>query len=227
MASAHLNSLRAAQANSALANTVKNSISASPATAVASQPETEARGFALYVGLDEATAAAAGTSLVEVAAALRKTLAELVPAAAEETYAAVALAPVGIGGRPVDAVRTALRDPKTIAKISGAGEGKAAKGIVIDLNRKKVFADGLNADLTQKEFELVSYLVEKEGETVSRRELVEAVWADDEAESPNDRTIDVHVRRLRSKIGGYEDIIRTIRGVGYRFDNHPDVLVEG
>jgi len=216
MAIAHLNSFRAAKS-------ATSSVAAPHLTVV---PETEARGFALYVGLDEATAAAAGTSLVEVAAALRKTLAELVPAAAQETYAAVALAPIGLGGRPVDAVRAALRDPKTLANQAGQGAGQAAKGIVIDLNRKKVFADGKNAELTQKEFELISYLVENESETVSRRELVDAVWSDDELEAPNDRTIDVHVRRLRAKIVGYEDIIRTIRGVGYRFDKHPDVLVE-
>lgn len=231
MATAHLNSLRAAQqaaANAASATVTGSSQKLATATQTSSTQatETEARGFALYVGIDEATAAAAGTSLVEIAAALRKTIAELVPAAADETYAAVALAPVGLGGRPVDVVRAALRDPKALAKITGKAEGQAAKGIVVDLNRKKVFADGKNAELTQKEFELISYLVEREGETVTRRELVDAVWADDEAEAPNDRTIDVHVRRLRSKITGYEDIIRTIRGGGYRFDKHPDVLVE-
>jgi hypothetical protein len=222
MAITHLNSFRAAQ--QAASNTV--AASAAPNLTLVPEVETEARGFALYVGIDEATAAAAGTSLVEIAAALRKTFAELVPAAADETYAAVALAPVGLGGRPVDVVRTALRDPKTLAKIAGKIDGEAAKGIVVDLNRKKVFADGKNAELTQKEFELVSYLIENQGETITRRELVDAVWADDEVEAPNDRTIDVHVRRLRAKIAGYEDIIRTIRGGGYRFDKHPDVLVE-
>jgi len=223
MAIAHLNSFRAAQVAAA---TAPAQTPAAQTPALSLVAETEARGFALYVGIDEATAAAAGTSLVEIAAALRKTIAELVPAAADETYAAVALAPVGIGGRPVDVVRTALRDPKALAKINGNSESQAAKGIVVDLNRKKVFADGRNAELTQKEFELISYLIENQGETITRRELVDAVWADDEAEAPNDRTIDVHVRRLRSKIAGYEDIIRTIRGGGYRFDKHPDVLVE-
>jgi len=223
MAIAHLNSFRAAQA---AANAPAPQAAPAQSNHLTVVPETEARGFALYVGIDEATAAAAGTSLVEIAAVLRKTIAELVPAAAEETYAAVALAPVGIGGRPVDVVRTALRDPKALAKISGATDSKAAKGIVVDINRKKVFADGKNAELTQKEFELISYLIENEGETISRRELVDAVWADDVEEAPNDRTIDVHVRRLRAKIAGYEDIIRTIRGGGYRFDKHPDVLVE-
>ena len=223
MAIAHLNSFRAATA--ATAETAAPSSTAASNLSLVAAVETEARGFALYVGIDEATAAAAGTSLVEIASALRKTLAELVPAAAAETYAAVALAPVGLGGRPVDVVRTALRDPKALGKNAKA-EGQAAKGIVIDINRKKVFTDGKNAELTQKEFELISYLVENHGETISRRELVDTVWADDEAEAPNDRTIDVHVRRLRAKIAGYEDIIRTIRGGGYRFDKHPDVLVE-
>jgi DNA-binding response OmpR family regulator len=186
--------------------------------------ETEARGFALYIGLDEQTAAAAGTSLAEVVTALKATLADLVPAAAEETYAAVALAPVGIGGRNVEVVRTALRDPRAIDKRQP--EDRPARGIVVDVTRKKVFADGANAELTYKEFELLNYLVENEGETISRRELIELVWADDEEAAPNDRTIDVHVRRLRAKIGGYEDIIRTVRGGGYRFDKHPDVLIE-
>jgi hypothetical protein len=225
MAIAHLNSFRAAQQLAANTSTTTTSAS-QPNLSLVPAVETEARGFALYVGIDEATAAAAGTSLVEIAAALRKTFAELVPDAASETYAAVALAPVGLGGRPVDVVRTALRDPKALGKPAGKAEGQAAKGIVIDINRKKVFTDGKNAELTQKEFELISYLVENQGETITRRELVDSVWADDEVEAPNDRTIDVHVRRLRAKIAGYEDIIRTIRGGGYRFDKHPDVLVE-
>ena len=96
----------------------------------------------------------------------------------------------------------------------------------MDTHRHKVFTDGRNAELTYKEFELLNYLIANEGETISRRELVDAVWADDTDDAPNERTVDVHVRRLRAKIAGYEDIIRTIRGGGYRFDKHPDVLVE-
>jgi len=193
------------------------------------QPQTEARGFALYVGVDEATAAAAGVSLSELVTALRKTVAELVPNAASETYAAVALAPKNIGGKNVDIVRTALRDPRALDKLVSKAEDDEAvanKGILIDFSRKKVFADGENAELTYKEFELLSYLINHEGETVSREELIELVWAGDETNAPSDRTIDVHIRRLRSKITGYEDIIRTVRGGGYRFDKHPDVHVE-
>ena len=192
--------------------------------------DTEARGFALYVGIDEATAKAAGTSLAAIVGALRKTVAELVPAAADETYAAVALAPKGTGGRPIDVVRTALRDPRAIDKIvkqQAEAEAEASKGIVIDVNRKKVTTDGDVAPLTYKEFELLNYLIQNQGETISRKELIDLVWGDDELEQiPNERTIDVHIRRLRSKISGYEDIIRTVRGGGYRFDQHPDGIYE-
>ena len=192
--------------------------------------ETEARGFALYVGVDETTAAAAGVTLSELVIALRKTISELVPDASSETYAAVALAPKGIGGKPIDVVRTALRDPRALDKLTMVKEQhdplESPKGIVIDPSRKKVFADGENADLTYKEFELLQYLIEHEGSTISRREIIDQIWNDGDGEIPNDRTIDVHIRRLRSKIAGYEDIIRTVRGGGYRFDKHPEVIYE-
>lgn len=197
----------------------------SPVTAVPA--ETEARGFALYIGVDEATAQAAGTSLTEIAAALKKTFAELVPAAANQTYAAVALAPKGAGGRSVDVVRTALRDPRAIDKLVSADEDQAAQGITVDLQRKRVYKNGINAEFTNKEFALLAHLIENEGEIFSREQLVDVIFTDEEGEAPNERTIDVHVRRLRAKIEGFEDIIRTIRGKGYTFEKHPDVLVEG
>ena len=123
-------------------------------------------------------------------------------------------------------VRTALHDPRSLNRLVEANqEDVAGKGIVIDITRHRVFADGSNAELTFKEFELLNYLIQNQGETITRRELIDAVWAD-EADAPNERTVDVHVRRLRAKIAGYEDVIRTVRGGGYRFDKHPDVLVE-
>ncbi|MEY4422960.1 MAG: hypothetical protein RLZZ258_63 [Actinomycetota bacterium] len=190
---------------------------------------TEARGFALYVGVDEATAKAAGISLAELVGKLRETVAELVPAAANETYAAVALAPKGAGGRPIDVVRTALRDPRAIDKLVEAQEPhdeEQSQGLVIDTLRHKVFVDGENAELTYKEFALINYLISREGSTIARQEIIDILWAGDEENAPNQRTIDVHIRRLRAKIAGYEDIIRTVRGGGYRFDNHPDVIYE-
>jgi DNA-binding response OmpR family regulator len=188
--------------------------------------KSEARGFALYVGIDEQQAVDAGVSLTELVKALRATLNSLVPDV--ETYAAVALAPKGAGGRNVDVVRTALHDPRALDQLERRTDtdDETEDGVVVDLARRRVLVNGENAELTQKEFELLNYLIENQGETISRRELVELVWNADDERAPNDRTIDVHIRRLRGKIAGFEDIIRTIRGGGYRFDSHPDVHVE-
>ena len=86
--------------------------------------------------------------------------------------------------------------------------------------------DGETAPFTFTEFELLQYLVLREGRTIERSELVASLWQSaDDGEVPGERTIDVHVRRLRSKLGRYEDIVRTVRGVGYRFDRHADVVI--
>ncbi len=198
---------------------------ATPVTGVPA--ETEARGFALYLGVDEATAQAHGTSLTEIANALKNTFAELVPSAADQTYAAVALAPKGAGGRSVDVVRTALRDPRALDKLVATQDDEAAQGVTVDLDRKRVYANGINADFTTKEFAILAHLIQNEGTIFSREELGKVIWSNTEGEAPNDRTIDVHIRRLRAKIEGFEDIVRTIRGKGYTFEKHPDVLVEG
>jgi DNA-binding winged helix-turn-helix (wHTH) protein len=186
---------------------------------------TEPRGFVLYVGVDELKAAAAGTDLGHIVEALKKLTSELVPTA--ETYAAVALAPEGAGGRDVDVVRLALQDPSALAKHrqQSEPEDQPRGGVVIDLSRKRLILDDETAALTYKEFELLQYLVLREGRTIDRAELISSLWAAGDADAPNERTIDVHVRRLRSKLGGYEDIVRTVRGVGYRFDRHADVSI--
>ncbi|RKT33201.1 transcriptional regulator [Microbacterium sp. AG1240] len=202
------------------------SAAVAPAPRAALPAGTTPRGFALYVGIDEATAASSGVSLGVLVDALRRTLTELAPAA--ETYATVALAPVGAGGRDVDVVRLALHEPSAIARTKDdpADEDRAPGGVVVDISRKRVLIDGESAAFTFKEFELLQYLVLREGRTIERTELVSSLWegsTDDEA--PGERTIDVHVRRLRAKLGAYEDIVRTVRGVGYRFDRHADVAI--
>jgi len=186
---------------------------------------TEARGFALYVGLDEFTALDSGTDLSAVVEQLKSLLTQLVPSA--ESYAAVALAPVGAGGRDLEVVRLALQDPAALARHRQAPEEpeKVRTGVVIDISRKRVALDGDTAPLTYKEFELLQYLVLREGRTIDRAELISSLWSAADDEIPNERTIDVHVRRLRAKLGDYEDIVRTVRGVGYRFDRHADVQI--
>jgi DNA-binding winged helix-turn-helix (wHTH) protein len=201
----------------------------SPAPQIRAVPNgTEARGFVLYVGIDEAKAAAAGTDLGRIVEALKRLTADIAPSA--ETYAAVALAPEGAGGRDVDVVRLALQDPAAIAKHRHAGavdedEDRASGGVVVDISRKRLLLDNQTAALTYKEFELLQYLVLREGRTIERAELISSLWGAADDEAPNERTIDVHVRRLRAKLGRYEDIVRTVRGVGYRFDRHADVSI--
>ncbi|CAN5599393.1 hypothetical protein BH10ACT7_BH10ACT7_18930 [soil metagenome] len=186
---------------------------------------TEARGFALYVGLDEFAAVEAGTDLGAVVEQLKQLIGQLVPGT--ETYAAVALAPTGAGGRDVDVVRLALQDPAALARHRQVEDPspKPRGGVIVDISRKRVVLDGQAAPLTYKEFELLQYLVLREGRTIDRSEIIAALWSADEDEIPNERTIDVHVRRLRAKLGDFEDIVRTVRGVGYRFDRHADVSI--
>ena len=188
---------------------------------------TEARGFALYIGIDEQKALDAGTDLSAVVSALKQLASELVPGA--ESYAAVALAPVGAGGRDVDVVRLALQDPAALAKhrqVVPVEPPEPKGGVVIDISRKRVQLDGETAPLTYKEFELLQFLVLREGRTIDRAEIISTLWSEGgDDETPNERTIDVHVRRLRSKLGAYEDIVRTVRGAGYRFDRHADVAI--
>ena len=184
------------------------------------------KGFALYVGLDEATAAERGLDLGKVVEALKKLTNELVPGT--ETYAAVALAPASSRGRQVDLVRLALQEPSAVAKYTPEEDFEPSDGdggVVVDISRKRVLIDYQAAPLTFKEFELLQFLVVHKGETISREEIIKALWREDDLDIPNERTIDVHVRRLRSKLGRFEDIVRTVRGVGYRYDTHADVTV--
>ncbi|MDQ1513346.1 MAG: hypothetical protein QOC59_1188 [Microbacteriaceae bacterium] len=183
----------------------------------------EARGFALFVGIDEAKARAAGVDLAGLVEALRRVTAELAPTA--ETYAAVALAPAGAGGRDVDIVRRALTERAAPPPPAAPAGPRRRTGITVDLGRKRLKIDGDTAPLTYREFELLQYLVLREGRTVARAEIIESLWGAADTDVPNERTIDVHIRRLRAKLGEYGDIVRTIRGSGYRFDRHADVVI--
>jgi DNA-binding winged helix-turn-helix (wHTH) protein len=225
-ATRHLHAVEDATAPARRAAPAAPSVPAAPSQARAVPAGTAPRGFALYVGIDEEKAADDGVSLSVLVDALRRTLAELSPSA--QTYATVALAPAGTGGRDVDVVRLALHEPSAVArtKQDEPDEDRVPGGVTVDISRKRVLIDGESAAFTFKEFELLQYLVLREGRTIERTELVSSLWegaTDDEA--PGERTIDVHVRRLRAKLGRYEDIVRTVRGVGYRFDRHADVVI--
>jgi two-component system, OmpR family, alkaline phosphatase synthesis response regulator PhoP len=87
------------------------------------------------------------------------------------------------------------------------------KGIVIDRERYLVFKDGKDIFLPRKEFELLVLLASKPMKVFTREEIFKLVWGNKSI--VGDRTIDVHVRKIREKIG--ENYISTIKGVGYKF----------
>jgi DNA-binding winged helix-turn-helix (wHTH) protein len=182
------------------------------------------RGFAVYVGVDEAGAVAAGTTIAEIVDAVRNAVTDAVPDT--ESHVAVAYAPATQRGKNLDIVRLALREPRAVAELLPPKPPTVVTGVLIDLSRKRVVINGETPPLTYKEFELLQHLVLREGVTVDRAAIIDTLWATSDVDRPNTRTIDVHVRRLRAKIEPFDSVVRTVRGIGYRFDRHADVTIE-
>lgn len=98
-------------------------------------------------------------------------------------------------------------------------ENLAAGDIRLYPAGRKVEASGAEVALTAKEFDLLEYLLRRKGVAVRREELLGAVWGYTGGEET--RTVDVHIRSLRSKLGAAGDVIATVRGVGYRAEKRP------
>ncbi len=88
-------------------------------------------------------------------------------------------------------------------------------GLDIDRHARRVSVDGRPVELSYREFELLAFLAEHPGRVFSRRQLVSSVW---NGADVGGRTVDVHVRRLRMKLGRYAGGIITVRNVGYRYE---------
>ncbi len=96
-----------------------------------------------------------------------------------------------------------------------SGSNLAAGPITVDRSAHRVSVDGKEIELTATEYKLLLTLVERRGRVQSRPQLLETVW---EAQPDiQTRTVDMHVQRLRSKLGDAGDLIETVRGFGYRF----------
>lgn len=95
-------------------------------------------------------------------------------------------------------------------------EDLSFKGIRMDQHAHEVYVDGEKIDLTYKEYELLKLFLSHPGRAYSRDELLLQVWNTDFAGET--RTVDVHIRSLRSKLKEYKDSIQTVRGVGYRME---------
>jgi len=87
-------------------------------------------------------------------------------------------------------------------------------GFVIDREKYLIKKDNLSINLPKKEFELIALLASRNGKVFTREDILKNVWGDDVV--VGDRTIDVHIRKLREKLG--DTYIRTIKGVGYKFE---------
>lgn len=92
--------------------------------------------------------------------------------------------------------------------------------ITIDPEQYEVFVQGKRISLTTTEFKLISFLYSRKGHVYTREELMNNVWSEDKMIL--DRTIDVHVKNLRHKLGSVGNFIKNIRGVGYKFDESKD-----
>ena len=94
------------------------------------------------------------------------------------------------------------------------------KGLTLDESQHTVTIDGERVVLTYKEYELLRLFLSHPGMAFSREQLLQTVWNTDYAVET--RTVDMHIRTLRQKLGDYGRYIETIRGVGYRLENQYD-----
>ena len=109
-------------------------------------------------------------------------------------------------------VRSVLR------RCGGSEPGKilGLEGVRMDLSGRTVTVDGERADLTTKEFELLHLFLTHPGVAFTREQLMSDIWGTDYC--GESRTVDMHIRTLRGKLGPYGDRIETVRGVGYRLE---------
>ena len=113
-------------------------------------------------------------------------------------------------------LRIALERAATVAQLAGPTTQLRASGVTVDESTYTAKVNGQPMNLTYKEFELLKFLVASPGRVFTREELLHRVWGYDYYGGT--RTVDVHVRRLRAKLGSdHEQLIGTVRNVGYRF----------
>ena len=112
----------------------------------------------------------------------------------------------------VSRVKAVLRrcKPATVQRLLKAG------GLLVNLDEHTVTADGERVVLTYKEFELLRLFLSHPGMVFSRDRLYSEVWGDDYI--GESRTVDMHIRTLRAKLGPYGELIETVRQVGYRLE---------
>ena len=119
--------------------------------------------------------------------------------------------------KPFGVMEMISRVKALLRRSGGAGDSLLVCGsVTLDKEKRMVTANGAPVELTYKEFELLRLLMKNCGIVISRDVIMERVW--DTSFEGESRTIDVHVRTLRQKLGESGALIKTIRNVGYMFD---------
>jgi two-component system phosphate regulon response regulator PhoB/two-component system alkaline phosphatase synthesis response regulator PhoP len=98
-----------------------------------------------------------------------------------------------------------------------AAQVKVSSGITIDKTAMDVYSDNKKVNLTSVEFKLLELLTSKKNRVFSRDEILDIVWGEDAVIT--DRTVDVHIKNLREKIGKNGKCIKNVRGIGYKFES--------
>lgn len=110
---------------------------------------------------------------------------------------------------------------KAILKRSGKTEEEARKtitikGLEIDEDSRRVTVDGVPANLTPKEFDILVYMAKNKGVVLSREKILEKIWGYEFF--GEDRTVDTHIKMLRNSIGPYRNLIKTVWSIGYKLE---------
>jgi len=121
-----------------------------------------------------------------------------------------------------DRILAALRDLVDLAAVSVV-ETETAGGIRLDPRARTAIREGAALELSRLEFDLLLFLAERPRRVFTRGQLLAGVWG---YEHTGERTVDVHVRRLRLKLGGNLPVITTVYGVGYRLSDEARIVVQ-
>lgn len=105
---------------------------------------------------------------------------------------------------------------KAITKRNSSSNVYTLKGIKIDDLAHVVYIDNERVELTPKEYDLLKYLIENKNIALSREILLSSIWGYDFY--GDDRTVDTHIKTLRAHLGKYRDLIKTVRGMGYKIE---------
>ncbi len=118
--------------------------------------------------------------------------------------------------KPFSPKEIVARVKAILKRTNGKEERYVFAGLTIDDKAHEVYVDDKEIILTPKEYDLLKYLVMNKNIALSRDNLLSAVWG--YAFYGDDRTVDTHIKTLRNSLGKYRDLVKTVRGVGYKFE---------